>query len=118
MPYVFLRESSFYKLRVVHEKQHKILFPLNRQNDRSALPENPVPPGFFFAAVHIQIHPHRKQACCLYAAQRRSAAFSALSAGILLPQRRAAFSAAVGASSMAMTAGTARRAQSSVLPVF
>lgn len=115
---LFLREPGFYKLRVVHEKQHKIIFPLNRQNDCSVLPENPVPPGFFFAAVHIQIHPHRKQACCLYAAQRRSAAFSALSAGILLPQRRAAFSAAVGASSMAMTAGTARRAQSSVLPVF
>ena len=71
-------------------------------------------PDFFFAAVRIQIHPHRKQACCLYAAQRRSAAFSALSAGILLPRRRAAFSAAAGAAAVAMTAGIQR----SILPVF
>ncbi len=48
----------------------------------------------------------------------RAESLRSASAGILLPRRRAAFSAAVGASSMAMTAGTARRAQSSVLPVF
>ena len=76
------------------------------------------PEKFRFRAESLRSASAGKQACCLYAAQRRSAAFSALSAGILLPQRRAAFSAAVGASSMAMTAGTARRAQSSVLPVF
>ena len=48
----------------------------------------------------------------------RAESLRSASSGILLPQRRATFSAAAGAAAVAMTAGTARRAQSSVLPVF